>query len=838
MVFCAASQVPARRRAYQRHNLFHNSCQAGRSRDQIARVPNGILRSTSRTNAAVRWAMKVGAPRSFGAQLKALREAAGFTQEQLATIAGLSVHAVSALERGQRRRPHVETMRALSAALDLTGATRDAFFGSARASAQATAADELTRVSLPVPLTVLLGRDTDVRTLRQWLADPAARLITLIGPGGVGKTRLALELARAIADEGATRVVFVPLVAIRDPAFVEPAIAEALGLVDVTARDLPRRARVACGNHSTLLVLDNFEHVLEAASPVAGLLTSVPLLQLLVTSRAPLHVRGEREYVVGPLELEAGPDARSPADLARAPAVRLFVERLRDVQPDFRLTSANGPIVTAICRRLDALPLALELAAPWIKTLTVDDLLRHLTRGVLLSTAGPRDLPQRHQTMNETVAWSYQLLSPDQQRAFRRISALPGRFSINAAAAVLADRDASSAASDDVLRAVAELIDKSLLLRSETSVAARPLYDMLETVRAYAALELTASGERDDALEALAHYCTGEASLAAEGLVGPAQAEWLDRVRDDLKNYRAALRWLIDRGRPDEASDIAWGLKYFWLIRGYGAEGLQWHQEILNLPSLPPAAELKALEGAAVLWYTQGELERARTGLARALGLAHAGDMDAVVRLEDLSARIEHACGNLKAAHDRFTVAVEGFRSRAIRWGTGNALSGMASVALATGDAGQAERLLDEAMPLLRQAGPWFLTWALYLRAIVAVRRGNADEAITLVRESLTFIRDLQDKYAFAYTLVPLVATAVLKGDDAWAARILGARDAVSERTGATVVLKLVHDLQVQSQREVCARLGPDRWAAAYAAGRRTSFDALLKDIDHVLREG
>ena len=782
--------------------------------------------------------MKVGAPRSFGVQLKALREAAGFTQEELATIAGLSVHAVSALERGERRRPHVETMRALSAALDLTGATRDAFFGSARAPAQATAVDELTRVLLPVPLTALLGRDTDVRTLRQWLADPAARLITLIGPGGVGKTRLALEVARAIAGEGATRVVFVPLAAIRDPAFVESAIAEAFGLVDVTARDLPRRARVACESHPTLLVLDNFEQVLDAAPPVADLLTSVPMLRLLVTSRAPLRVRGEREYVVGPLELEAGPEAMSPADLARAPAVRLFVERVRDVQPDFRLTSANGPIVTAICRRLDALPLALELAAPWIKTLTVDDLLRRLTHDVLLSTVGPGDLPQRHQTMNETVAWSYQLLSPDEQRAFRRFSVLPGRFSINAAAVVLADRDASSASSADALGAVADLIDKSLLLRSEASESARPLYEMLETVRAYAALELIASGERDDALEALARYCTGEASLAAEGLVGPAQAEWLDRVRDDLENYRGALRWLIDRGRPAEASDIAWGLKYFWLIRGYAAEGLQWQQEILNLPSLPPAAELRALEGAAVLWYTQGELERARAGLARALGLAYAGDMDAVVRLEDLSARIGHACGNLTAARDRFTVAVEGFRSRAIPWGTGNALSGMASVALATGEAGQAERLLDEAMPLLRQAGPWFLTWALYLRAIVAVRRGNAEEAIALVRESLTFIRDLQDKYAFAYTLVPLVAAAVLKGDDAWAARILGARDAVSDRTGATVVLKLVHDLQVLSQQEVRARLGPDRWAAEYAAGRRTSFDALLKDIDHVLREG
>ena len=782
--------------------------------------------------------MKAPAQRPFGAQLKALRERAGFTQEELATIAGLSVHAVSALERGERRRPHVETMRALSAALDLTGATRDAFFGSARSPAQATAVDELTGVPLPVPLTVLLGRDADVRILRQWLADPAARLITLLGPGGVGKTRLALELARAIADGGATRVVFVPLAAIQDPAFVQSAIAEGFGLVDVTARDLPARARVACGNHSTLLVLDNFEQVLDAAGPVADLLISVPMLRMLVTSRAPLRVRGEREYVVGPLELEMTSDAMSPAELARAPAVRLFVERVRDVQPDFRLTSANGPAVTAICRRLDALPLALELAAPWIKVLTVEDLLRQLTHDVLLSAAGPRDLPERQQTMNATVAWSYQLLSPDEQRAFRRFGALPGRFSIDAAAVMFAGREASSARIEHVLSVVAGLIDKSLLLRSEASATHRPLYGMLETVRAYAAVELTESGERDDALGALARYYTGEASLAAEGLVGPAQAEWLDRVRDDLENYRAALRWLIDRGRAAEASNIAWGLKYFWLIRGHAAEGLQWCEEILGLPSLPPAAQLRALEGAAVLWYTQGELEQARTGLNCALGLARAVDAEAIVRAEDLSARVEHALGNLKAAREWFARAVDGFRSLGILWGTGNALSGMASVALAAGDAGEAEDLLDEAMPVLRQAGPWFLTWALYVRAILALRRGNADEAIALVRESLTCIRDLQDKYAFAYTLVPLVAAAVLKGDDAWAARILGARDAVSERTGATVVLKLVHDLQVQSEREVRARLGPDRWAGAYAAGRETSFDALLKHIDHVRRAG
>ena len=706
---------------------------------------------------------------------------------------------------------------------------------SARAAASNAAVDQRRDVSLPLALTVLLGRDADVQTLRMWLADPAARLITLTGPGGVGKTRLALEIARAIAAEGACRVVFVPLAAIRNPAFVASAIAEALGLSDVTALDLPRRARAACDDQPTLLVLDNFEQVLDAAPLVADLLASVASLRVLATSRAPLRVRGEREYAVGPLALEAGSDAMSPADLARSPAVRLFVERVRDVQPDFRLTSANGPTVTAICRRLDALPLALELAAPWIKVLTAEDLLRRLAHDVLLSTVAPRDLPERQQTINATVAWSYQLLGPNEQRVFRRLGALPGRFPIEAAAAVLAGREGSSDRSDEALRAAAGLIDKSLLLRAETSVATRPLYQMLETVRAYAALELTAAGERDDALEGLARYCIGEASRAAKGLVGPAQGEWLDRVRDDLENYRGALTWLIERGRPAEASDIAWGLMFFWLIRGHASEGLQWYEQILNLPSLPPAAESRALLGAAVMWYTQGELGRARTGLNRALALAHgAGDMEMIAQAEHLSGHVEHAVGNVSTARDRFARSIEGFRALAIPSGTGTALSGMAVLALATGDADQAERLLDEATSVLRQAGPWFLTWALYVRAILAVRRGNADEAIALVRESLTHIRELHDKFAFVYALVPLAAAAVLKGDDAWAARILGARDAVTERTGVTVVDKSVQDLQEQSEREARARLGPDRWALAYAAGRRTSIDSLLKDIDSV----
>jgi predicted ATPase/DNA-binding XRE family transcriptional regulator len=780
--------------------------------------------------------MKAAPPGSFGTRLKALREAAGFTQEELATIAGLSVHAVSALERGERRRPQVETVRALSAALDLNGATRDALLGSARASSDNSANDVHSGSPLPLPLTALIGRDDDVRTLSQWLADGAARLITLVGPGGVGKTRLALELARAIAADGRMRVVFVALAPAGSPAFVASAIAEAFGWSDTVPSNLSARARLACADQPTLLVLDNFEHVLDAAPLVADLLTSVPSLRALATSRSPLRLRGEREYLLGPLAMDADSDAMFPADLARSPAVRLFIERVRDVQPDFRLTAVNGPSVAAICRRLDALPLALELAAPWIKVLPAERLRIRLEHDVLLSTAGPRDLPERQQTMNATVAWSYQLLQPNEQRAFRRFSVLPGLFPIDAAAAVLAGRE-GIADNDVAMAAVASLIDKSLVVRAETSaVATCSAYQMLETVRAFGALALLEAGERDDAMEGLVRFTAGEAALAADGLVGPAQVEWLDRAREDLESYRAALAWLIDHGRPTEATDIAWSLLFFWVIRGHAAEGLQWYERIRALPSLSPADEARLLTGSAVMCYTQGELVRARTAVVAGRALARTtGDLYVVAHGENMLGHLEHAAGDMNAARAWFSSAVDLFRAQSIPWGVGHAQTGLAWAALAIGDAGEAERRLDEAVQVLREAGPWFLQLGLYLRAVLLVRRGKPDEAIVVVRESLTYINELHDKFAFVYALVPLASAAVLKGDDAWAARILAARDEVTERTGAALLDRSVHDLRERAELEVRTRLGPAKWARAYAAGRRTSIDALLTDIDRIV---
>jgi predicted ATPase/DNA-binding XRE family transcriptional regulator len=776
--------------------------------------------------------MKTRTPGSFGGQLKGLREAASFTQEELATIAGLSVHAVSALERGERRRPHLDTVRALSAALDLNGPHRDALFASARASGRNAAADELSSAALPLTPTCLIGRENEMRLLRQWLEDPAARLITLVGPGGVGKTRLAIELAQSVARDDKTSVAFVSLAAVREVAFVAPAIAEALGLLHVAGIDLPRRARAACSGRPTLLIIDNFEQVLDAAALIAELLTTVSSVRFVVTSRAPLRIRGEREFALGPLTL--GPDAEAmvPVDLVRVPAVRLFVERVRDVRPDFRLTAANCATVSAICRRLDALPLALELAAPWIKVLTLENLLHRLANNLLPSPGGPRDLPERQQTMTAAVAWSYRLLDASEQRVFRRLGALPGRFSVRAAFAVTVGGERSRVAMDDVVRALAGLIDKSLLARTDAAARGQPMYEMLETVRAYARLELDAARERDDALQGLVQYCVEETALAADGLVGPQQGEWLDRVRDDLENYRCALRVLITDGRVREACDIVWHVHFFWVIRGYASEGVRWSDEILRLR--PPAdAESRLLTGVGALLYTQGDLGRARAALEQAIALARGVDDVAVVAQAELVlGHVDTAAGTLHRAHDLFLRSARTFETLGVAWAVGNALSGMAAVVLALGDANEADRLLDRATSMLRQCGPWFLALALNVRANVTVKRGKPDDAIVLVRESLGHVNGIHDRFAFLYALVPLARAAALKGDLAWVARIVGTRDAVAERTGVAVADKAMRELRECGERAAHESLAASKWSRPYAAGRVASLEALLRDVD------
>jgi tetratricopeptide (TPR) repeat protein len=316
-------------------------------------------------------------------------------------------------------------------------------------------------------------------------------------------------------------------------------------------------------------------------------------------------------------------------------------------------------------------------------------------------------------------------------------------------------------------------------------------------------------------------------------LAGPAQGEWLNRVRDDLENYRGALAWLIEQGRPDEASGIAWALMLFWLVRGHAGEGLGWYQQIVSLPSVSPTAELRALTASALMCYARGELARARTMLARARALAPgAGDREAAAQADHMLGYVEHSDGNFAAARDAFERSIEGFQTLPDHWGTGHALSGLAWVAVATGDDDEAERLVDEATSCLRHTGPWYSSLALYVRAILALRRDKPDEAIAVVRDSLTQSRQLDDKFACVGALRLLAIAAALKGDATWAAQILGARDTVIEHTGTAFVDESVHALAERAERDVRTHLGPGPYARAYEAGRGASIDSLLQDIE------
>jgi tetratricopeptide (TPR) repeat protein len=430
--------------------------------------------------------------------------------------------------------------------------------------------------------------------------------------------------------------------------------------------------------------------------------------------------------------------------------------------------------------------------------------------------------------MNAAVAWSYELLGEQDQRVFRRLGVLPERFPLDALAAVTGDLITNEA----VVGAVARLIDKSLLLRAEASTPTRPLYRMLETVRAYAALELVAAGEREEALEGLVRYCDREAALAGVGLGGSAQPQWLNRVREDLESYRSTLTWLLERRRPAEAAAIARGLLLFWLIRGHAAEGLWWYEQILTQP-LAPALEASVLTAASLMSHMQGEPRRGHEKLVRALELASAiGDPRLMAAAETISGHIEHALGNREAARDHFARSAERMRALGIPSSTGSALSGLGGVLLAMGETVQAQRVLDEATAALKEAGPWFLAPVRCYQATLALQQGKTDEAIALTRESLIDIRILQDKYAYVYALIPLARAALLKGDALWAARILGAHDALAARSGFTVAIAVVRDLRVRAERESRELLGPQRWRQEHAAGRGMSIEQLMNDID------
>ena len=564
--------------------------------------------------------------RPFGVVLQQQRQTAGLSQQELADRAGLSRRGISDLERGKRRSPYPATVRQLADGLGLDPTRRAALLASARPQAVEELIGGLhapPSPSLPIPSTTFIGREYELDEVRRLLT--CTRLLTLTGAGGSGKTRLALEAARASSDAYVDGTALVLLAPVADPDLVAPAIAQALGVHEIAGVPLRETLVAYLRPRTLLLVLDNFEHLLVAAQLISDLLAACRNLTVLATSREALRLQDEQELSVSPLELPPPDRAAPAADLLRCASVELFAQRSAQILPSFLLTSDTARIAADICLRLDGLPLAIELAAARIKVMSPAVLLGRLEHRLPLLIGGARDLPARQRTLRDAIAWSHDLLAPGDKCLFRRLSVFAGGCTLDAAEAFCEqDTDLGRPALD----ALASLVDKHLIERQD-GPQGEPRFVMLETIREFALEQLEASGEAEQMRERHAELFARFAEQVEPHLGGGSRRPWLARVEADCDNFRAALRWSFEQRKPDPGLRILGSLWVWWYMVAIG-EGRGWAATILDVPSaeLTSPSRSRALFTAGLLAWGAGDLSEQARLLAEGVELARTLDSD------------------------------------------------------------------------------------------------------------------------------------------------------------------------------------------------------------------
>lgn len=768
---------------------------------------------------------------SFGAWLAQRRHALRLQRTELANRIGCAAVTLQKIEADERR-PSVQIAERLAEQLAIPPDERAIFIRVARGE---LAIDRLSPprshtappTNVPRPTTALAGRAREVAEIRAALTRPDVRLLTLTGAPGVGKTRLALEAASELAGASADGMVFVALAPLSDPDLVLPAIAQALDVATSGRQPLAERVGRYLRTRQILLMLDNFEHLLQAAPLLTQLLAAAPRLKLLVTSRVALEVSGEHRFTVMPLAVPPAADnMRLPIAAAEAQeryaAVELFVQRARAVRSSFALTDANVQAVGAICRRLDGLPLAIELASARSALFTPQELLVHLDDRLAFLTSRARDLPSRHTTLAHAIDWSYNLLSPANQLLFRRLSVFVGGCTLEASQAVC---NGDGAVGNDTVDGIATLEASSLLQRFE-GADRRSRFGMLETVREYAVGQLVASGEAEAMRRNHAAYYLALAEAAEQVLDQSAEWAWLRRLVSVRENLRTALRWTLDAGDAAKALRLNAALFKYWTTCSTLTEARGWIEAALALPRPNNDPKLDAVEAKVrnVAGYVAVEMANyalAYASFERGLALYQALD-DARGIAWSLRGRafVHMHRDEFTDAEQLYELSLQLCRSSGDPWGLAWSLYALAFLQLAHGDLAQARPLLEEALLALRQQDMSFgvfrallaLGYTLFEQKDIAGAEARLHEGLALSRETplLTFITIGVDGLA-------MVAAA--KGLPLRAARLWGAAEALREATDERRwhVFQRVYDRALMAAR---AQVSAVEWAAAWATGR------------------